>query len=250
MANTNHRTWQKHRIGYFLASVHLDPIADGHSLEHDAHLAERHPTTRRHGGFAPVAHHMGGERSRIFGGHFANRAFRRGSRTGHLGRRQLAGPHGRPNTVCARVGPPRFTGSWCGHPCEDAGTTRRISGAAHRPGGEAANHRDLGSSHSTRFEPTNVPAAGHSLRRLGVAAQRMPAGGSWPVYSGRMVPLADMAADSSCHRRSCDLPPDDRCERPGRSRPLGSSIHRPPHAACRRFARPRTCGRRDTRRRR
>ena len=39
MANTNHRTWQKHRIGYFLASVHLDPIADGHSLEHDAHLA-------------------------------------------------------------------------------------------------------------------------------------------------------------------------------------------------------------------
>ena len=39
MANTNHRTWQKHRVGYFLASVHLDPIADGHCLEHDSELA-------------------------------------------------------------------------------------------------------------------------------------------------------------------------------------------------------------------
>jgi hypothetical protein len=39
MMNTNHRTWQKHRNGYFLLSVHLDPIADGHNLQHDAELA-------------------------------------------------------------------------------------------------------------------------------------------------------------------------------------------------------------------
>jgi hypothetical protein len=38
MANTNHRTWQKHRIGSVLVSVHLDPIADGHRLQHDAML--------------------------------------------------------------------------------------------------------------------------------------------------------------------------------------------------------------------
>jgi hypothetical protein len=39
MSNLNHRTWQKHRIGYFLLSVHLDPVADSHCLEHDAELA-------------------------------------------------------------------------------------------------------------------------------------------------------------------------------------------------------------------
>jgi hypothetical protein len=39
MSNLNHRTWQKHRIGYFSLSVHLDPVADGQCLEHDAELA-------------------------------------------------------------------------------------------------------------------------------------------------------------------------------------------------------------------
>jgi hypothetical protein len=39
MANMNHRTWEKHRIGYFLASVHLDPLPERYCLEHGAKLA-------------------------------------------------------------------------------------------------------------------------------------------------------------------------------------------------------------------
>jgi hypothetical protein len=39
MANTNHRTWQKHRVGRFMLSVHLDPVADGHGFVHEKELA-------------------------------------------------------------------------------------------------------------------------------------------------------------------------------------------------------------------
>ena len=40
MANTNHRTWQKHRVGHFMLSVHLDPVADGHGFEREKELAK------------------------------------------------------------------------------------------------------------------------------------------------------------------------------------------------------------------
>jgi hypothetical protein len=39
MANTNHRTWQKHSVGHFMLSVHLDPVADGHCFEREQELA-------------------------------------------------------------------------------------------------------------------------------------------------------------------------------------------------------------------
>jgi hypothetical protein len=39
MANSNRRTWQKHRIGQVLVSAHLDPIAESHPTRHDASLA-------------------------------------------------------------------------------------------------------------------------------------------------------------------------------------------------------------------
>jgi hypothetical protein len=39
MANSNQRTWQKHRIGHFMLSVHLDPVADGHGFEREQELA-------------------------------------------------------------------------------------------------------------------------------------------------------------------------------------------------------------------
>ena len=195
MANTNHRTWQKHRIGYFLASVHLDPIADGHSLEHDAQLAN---VTRQLVDMAdshrlPVTWAVSDPA--YSAATSPDSALRRGSRAGDFGRRELARPYGRPHAVCPRVGPPRIAGSWCGNPCEDTCTPRRIRRAAHRPGGQAAHHGDLGSRLATRFRADNcLIAAGHSLRRMGAADQRMPAGGSRPVYSGRRGPTGGSGA--------------------------------------------------------
>ena len=40
MANANHRTWQTHRVGHLLVSVHLDSVADGHGGEHGLELAK------------------------------------------------------------------------------------------------------------------------------------------------------------------------------------------------------------------
>jgi hypothetical protein len=40
MASTNHRTWQKHRVGHLLVSVHLDPVADGHVVASEQELAK------------------------------------------------------------------------------------------------------------------------------------------------------------------------------------------------------------------
>jgi hypothetical protein len=40
MTRTHHRTWQKHRCGHFLVTVHLDPVVDAHSVEQHRGLAE------------------------------------------------------------------------------------------------------------------------------------------------------------------------------------------------------------------
>jgi hypothetical protein len=40
MSRTNHRTWQKHRIGHFLLTVHLDPPSEGGSREKHPKLAD------------------------------------------------------------------------------------------------------------------------------------------------------------------------------------------------------------------
>jgi hypothetical protein len=40
MSRTNHRTWQKHRIGYFLLTVHLDPPSEAGSREKHPKLAD------------------------------------------------------------------------------------------------------------------------------------------------------------------------------------------------------------------
>lgn len=39
MAHTNHRTWQTHRVGHLLVSVHLDPVADGRPPRDERELA-------------------------------------------------------------------------------------------------------------------------------------------------------------------------------------------------------------------
>lgn len=39
MAYTNHRTWQSHRVGHLLVSVHLDPVADGRQPRSERELA-------------------------------------------------------------------------------------------------------------------------------------------------------------------------------------------------------------------
>ncbi|HEX2477392.1 MAG TPA: hypothetical protein VHK01_21730 [Lacipirellulaceae bacterium] len=40
MSRTNHRTWQNHRIGYFLLTVHLDPPSEAGSREKHPKLAD------------------------------------------------------------------------------------------------------------------------------------------------------------------------------------------------------------------
>jgi hypothetical protein len=40
MATTNHRTWQKHRVGHVFLSIRLDPLADGPKLDDDRQLAQ------------------------------------------------------------------------------------------------------------------------------------------------------------------------------------------------------------------
>jgi hypothetical protein len=40
MSRTNHRTWQKHRIGHFLLTVHLDPPSEARSREKHPKLAD------------------------------------------------------------------------------------------------------------------------------------------------------------------------------------------------------------------
>lgn len=39
MAHSNHRTWQTHRVGHLLVSVHLDPVADGRPPRDERKLA-------------------------------------------------------------------------------------------------------------------------------------------------------------------------------------------------------------------
>jgi hypothetical protein len=39
MAKFHHRTWERNRVGHFLMSVHLDPVAGGHRLEHGQELS-------------------------------------------------------------------------------------------------------------------------------------------------------------------------------------------------------------------
>jgi hypothetical protein len=40
MGNTNHKTWQQHRVGRLLVSVHLDPVTGGHVVESEQELAK------------------------------------------------------------------------------------------------------------------------------------------------------------------------------------------------------------------
>jgi hypothetical protein len=40
MSRTNHRTWEKHRVGHFLLTVHLDPLSEAGSREKHPKLAD------------------------------------------------------------------------------------------------------------------------------------------------------------------------------------------------------------------